>query len=779
MVARPGMMPTSLDRCSSVSRLSMKRPVAVATRLFALLALPWLATGPAAAQQQDILPAKQAYQYTAAIAGDEVVVRYDIAKGYYLYRDRMSLGSTTPGVTIGTARMPAGEEHEDEYFGKQVIYRGPITVASKITFDGEPRAFDLQLKLQGCADAGLCYPPQTWTTRVEAPVAVTAATGAEAAESKGGGFNLKRLFGGGKLSEGDLLHVDQAFVLTATSDSPDRITLHWDIADGYYLYRDKVKVAVAAGDAQLGTPSIPGGEVQHDEYFGDQVVFFGRMDADVPVAAAAGSRDITLDVGYQGCAEAGLCYPPTHKTVQVQLAAPGASPAPRDRSVADTGPMRSTQDALADKIRSGSLLAVLATFFGAGLLLAFTPCVLPMVPILSGIIVGAGRDRPVSRGRAFSLSLAYVLGMALTYTVAGAAFAAAGRQAQAFFQQPWIIVVFAGLFVLLALGMFGVFNLQVPAAFQERVTGLSNRQKQGTLVGTAVMGALSSLIVTACVAPPLVAALAVIGQSGNVFRGGAALFALSLGMGAPLLLVGASAGRLLPKAGAWMDAVKTAFGVMMLGVAVWMLGRILPGPLTLALWAALAFVSGYYLLTMGDKDPKRPAVAVRRGFGVLALVYGVLMLVGALAGRSDPLQPLAGVVGHAGGEATEHRLELKRIKSVADFERELAAAQAAGRPLMLDFYADWCVSCKEMEDQTFTDPAVQAELASAVLLQADVTANDDVDQALLEHFGILGPPTIVFFAAEGAERRDFRVVGFQPASEFRDHAARALGGSGT
>ncbi len=786
----------------------MKRPVAVATRLFALLALPWLATGPAAAQQQDILPAKQAYQFTAAVAGDEVVVRYDIAKGYYLYRDRMSLGSTTPGVTIGTARMPAGEDHEDEYFGKQVIYRGPITVASKVTYDGEPRAFDLQLKLQGCADAGLCYPPQTWTTRVEMPNAAAQAgadaaakdpttNGATASDAKpagaataaadagtsppvaqGGGFNLKRLFGGGKLSESDLLHVDQAFVLTATSDSPDRITLHWDIADGYYLYRDKVTVAVAAGNAQLGTPSIPGGEVKHDEYFGDQVVFFGRMDADVPVAAAAGSRDITLDVGYQGCAEAGLCYPPTHKTVQVQLAAPGASPAPRDPGVADTGPMRSTQDALADKIRSGSLLAVLATFFGAGLLLAFTPCVLPMVPILSGIIVGAGRDRPVSRGRAFSLSLAYVLGMALTYTVAGAAFAAAGRQAQAFFQQPWIIVVFAGLFVLLALGMFGVFNLQVPAAFQERVTGLSNRQKQGTLVGTAVMGALSSLIVTACVAPPLVAALAVIGQSGNVFRGGAALFALSLGMGAPLLLVGASAGRLLPKAGAWMDAVKSAFGVMMLGVAVWMLGRILPGPLTLALWAALAFVSGYCLLTMGDKDPKRLAVAVRRGFGVLALVYGVLMLVGALAGRSDPLQPLAGVVGHGGGEATEHRLELKRIKSVADFERELAAAQAAGRPLMLDFYADWCVSCKEMEDQTFTDPAVQAELASAVLLQADVTANDDVDQALLEHFGILGPPTIVFFAAEGAERRDFRVVGFQPASEFRDHAARALGGSG-
>ena len=610
------------------------------------------------------------------------------------------------------------------------------------------------------------------------PCLTAAAAGDEARDAGQSGLDLRGMLGVGQPAEGDLLPADKAFVLAATSDSPDRITLHWDIADGYYLYRDKTKVAITGGDAALGQPSIPGGEVKHDDYFGDQVVFFRGMDADVPVAAASGTRGITLEVRYQGCAEAGLCYPPIRKTVQVQLAAPGLGPTPSGRRVADAGPMRSEQDALADRIRSGSLLAVLATFFGAGLLLAFTPCVLPMVPILSGIIVGAGRDRPVSRGRAFSLSLAYVLGMALTYTVAGAAFAAAGRQAQAFFQQPWIIVAFAGLFVLLALGMFGVFTLQVPAAFQARVADLSNRQKQGTLAGTAVMGALSSLIVTACVAPPLVAALAVIGQSGDVFRGGAALFALSMGMGAPLLLIGASAGRLLPKAGPWMDAVKAAFGVMMLGVAVWMLGRILPGPLTLALWAALAIVSGYCLVTMGAADAKRGVVAVRRGLGVLTLLYGGLMLVGALAGRSDPLRPLEGLVGRSGAPAAEHRLALKRIKSVADFDRELAAAQAAGRPLMLDFYADWCVSCKEMEDQTFTDAGVQAELARAVLLQADVTANDDQDQALLARFGILGPPTIVFFATDGTERADFRVVGFKPASEFRAHVAQAFGGSG-
>lgn len=303
---------------------------------------------------------------------------------------------------------------------------------------------------------------------------------------------------------------------------------------------------------------------------------------------------------------------------------------------------------------------------------------------------------------------------------------------------------------------------------------MSDRQKQGTLAGSAIMGALSSLIVTACVAPALVGALAVIGQGGDAVRGASALFAMSLGMGVPLLVVGASAGQLLPRVGPWMDAVKAVFGVMLLGVAVWMIGRLLPGQITLALWAVLAFVSGYCLLTLGGREVRGGADAVRRGVGALAIVYGVLMLIGALAGRSDPLQPLAGL--GAGGErsASEH-VSFTRVKTVAELEQQLAAASAAGRPVMLDFYADWCVSCKEMERYTFTDPGVQAEFARALLLQADVTANDDADQALLKHFGILGPPTIVFFGSDGRERSEYRIVGFKPADEFRAHLAGAFG----
>jgi thioredoxin:protein disulfide reductase len=594
------------------------------------------------------------------------------------------------------------------------------------------------------------------------------------------GIDLKELTTGGSGASDGFLKPDQAFVLTAESQSADRVTLRWQIAKDYYLYRDKVAVTAASPKAQLGTPMMPEGKVKHDEYFGEQVVYYDDLVVNVPVARTSTLTELPLEVTYQGCAEAGLCYPPIRKQISVLLApiaaasAAEATPAGGATLTAGTAPVQSEQDALAARIRDGNLFAVLAFFFGAGLLLSFTPCVLPMVPILSGIIVGAGRERPVSRGRAFSLSLAYVLGMALTYTAAGAAFAAAGQQAQAFFQKPWMIVLFAALFVWLALGMFGLFTLQMPAAIQARITAMSNEQKQGTLIGTAIMGALSALVVTACVAPPLVAALAVIGQSGNVVRGASALFALSLGMGAPLLVVGASAGALLPKAGAWMDAVKAAFGVMLLGVAVWMLGRLLPGSVTLVLWAMLAFVAGFCLLTLGGREVRSGADAVRRGFGALAIVYGVLMLIGALAGRSDPLQPLAGVTLATRGAEASH-VAFKRIKTVAELEQQVAAASAAGRPVMLDFYADWCVSCKEMERYTFTDAGVQAEFARASLLQADVTANDAADQALLQRFGILGPPTIVFFGADGRERSEYRIVGFKPAGEFRAHIAQAFG----
>jgi thiol:disulfide interchange protein DsbD len=428
----------------------------------------------------------------------------------------------------------------------------------------------------------------------------------------------------------------------------------------------------------------------------------------------------------------------------------------------------SDQDRLARMIRTGRVSAILATFFGIGLLLAFTPCVLPMVPILSGLIAGQGPK--ITTARAFSLSLTYVLGMALTYTIAGAAFAAAGRQVQAVFQQPWIILVFAALFVALALSMFGLYTLQMPAAIQSRLSDSSNKQRAGTFGGVAVMGALSALIVTACVAPALVGALLVISQGGDVIRGALALFAMSLGMGTPLLIIGTSAGRLLPKAGAWMDTVKQLFGALMLGVAAWMLSRLVSDRWALLLYG-VPFVAAFLVLW---RLPNRGTAFVLGRAGALAAgLYAILLGVGAARGATDPLHPLAPPALAASGE-----LQFARVANLAELDRAVSAAASSHQAVMLDFYADWCTSCKEMEHYTFTNPDVHRALAHITLLRADVTANNSDDQALLQRFGIFGPPTIAFYGGDGQERRTYRVVGYMPAEAFAKVLTRATAPGG-
>jgi thioredoxin:protein disulfide reductase len=569
-------------------------------------------------------------------------------------------------------------------------------------------------------------------------------------------------------NQDQFLPVDQAFVFTALADGGDRVLLDWQIAPGYYLYRHRISAKTATFGFGLGDVALPDGKKKTDEFFGDVEVYYGALAATVPVTRPEGASTFEIQVSYQGCADAGLCYPPVTKTVQVEMPPPGTA------APGDAAPMVSEQDRLSSLISGGSLFAIMASFFGFGLLLAFTPCVLPMIPILSGIIAGQGEA--ATPRRSFMLSVVYVLGMALTYTIAGAAFAAAGQQAQAFFQQPWIIIGFAALFVVLALAMFGLYDLKIPAALETRLAGLSGRQKSGSLVGTAVMGALSALVVTACVAPPMVAALAVIGQTGDVLRGALALFAMAIGMGFPLLLVGVAGGRYLPHAGAWMTTVKALFGVLFLGVAVWMLERVLPGSLTLALWALLVIVAGYYFGGFGRGAGTGTGKLVAKGLGLGAIAWGIIMMVGAAAGGHDPLQPLRGAslpgLGGASAAGDVQALPFRRIASVEDLDRELAAANAAGQPAMLDFYADWCVSCKEMEKYTFAVPEVQKDLAGFVLLKADVTANNEADQALFRRFGVYGPPTTAFFGTHGRECRPFRLVGFVKADDFRSHLAR-------
>ncbi len=717
-------------------------------RLIAVLALTSACAAPALADE--FLPPEVAYRYTLDSDGRHVVVHWNVEKGYYLYRKRMGVTGGAPGVKLGEPVYPQGEMHTDEYFGEQEIFRGRFDVAIPLALEAGAAAqtVPLTLKLQGCADAGLCYPPMSWETTVNVPAAASGIDAVLAQSRSGGALGA---------SGDEFLDPDAAFRLAATADGPDRVRLVWEIAPQYYLYRNRLGVKTAAGQATLGTLALPKGEIHSDEYFGEQEVYRDELTALLPVArAGGGALALPLSVTYQGCADAGLCYPPITKTLTVDLPAGGTM-------ATDSASFVSEQDWMAGFIRSGNLFLVIGFFFGAGLLLAFTPCVLPMVPILSGIIAGQGAG--VTTRRAFFLSLSYVLGMAFTYTLAGIAAAAAGAQVQAVFQQPWIVTAFALLFIVLALSMFGLFTIQMPAAIQTRLADASNRQQAGTFGGVAVMGALSALIVTTCVAPALVATLAVIGQSGNMVRGGLALFAMSLGMGAPLLVVGASAGKLLPRAGAWMDTVKRAFGVLFLLVAAWMLGRILPGRFALLPWAVTAFAAAWVCWSAVAQSRRK---WLPRAAGAVAGLYGISLLAGAALGGSDPLAPIPLLAGrHA-------ELPFRTIKSVADLEKEIAAARAAGRPVMLDFYADWCVSCKEMEKYTFSEPAVQAALARAVLLRADVTANDAADQALLKHFGIYGPPTIAFYGPDGAERRNFRVVGYMKAAEFAPLAAKAM-----
>ncbi len=718
----------------------------------------------AAAAGDELLPPTEAYLYSVVADVDTITLNWEVQPGYYLYRAKFGFDSLTPGIRLGPAELPAGKLKVDEFFGEMEIYRGSFQLRIPVIREpGAPREIQLQIRSQGCADIGICFPPQKWVRSITLP----------AAEKANQSADLLQLFGSDaeRQLQGEILPPEQAFVLSAQLVSEGLLQVRWDIAPGYYMYRDKFRFDARPDSVQLGTAQFPGGRFKEDEYFGRSEVYFSRLEVLLPIAVSDGELDeFLLLTESQGCKEDGICYPPFSQDAPVALSAavsavlPGASVAPAKIS---------EQARLAGLIRDSHFAWVMLTFFGLGLLLAFTPCVLPMIPILSGIIAGQGEN--VSTRRAFLLSLTYVLGMAVTYTVAGATAAVFGQQMQAIFQQTWIVVGFALLFVALALSMFGLYELQMPGAVQSRMSELSGRQRAGTYIGTATMGVLSALIVTACVAPPLVAALAVIGQAGEPARGAGALFAMSLGMGAPLLVVGASAGKLLPKAGAWMNAVKAAFGVMLLAVAIYMLERVLPHAITMFLWGALLVITGLF---MGAARALDGAISgwhrFWRAVGLIMTAYGLLILVGVAVGGNDTWRPLRGTVLSGDPAGVEHGLAFERIKSVADLDAAVAAASARGQAVMLDFYADWCVSCLEMEKYTFTDPDVQTALAGSLLLQADVTANDEQDKALLQRFRIYGPPTIAFYDTQGRELEGFRVVGYMPAEEFATHVREAL-----
>ena len=575
----------------------------------------------------------------------------------------------------------------------------------------------------------------------------------------------------------DLLEPEKAFKFSARALDGRTIEVRFDIADGYYLYKDKFRFAAEPAANKLGTAQFPPGKVKDDEFFGKVETFRHDLVIKLPMEPAPGATDFKLTVTAQGCADMGVCYPPIPQSTRIQLiglstaaavsgidGASGEMPAP---SAAGPPPVEESSR-LAFLMEHASFWLIVTTFFGAGLLLALTPCVFPMIPILSGIIVGHGHT--ITRTHAFVLSAAYVLGMAVTYALAGVAAGLSGTLLSSTLQNPWVLGAFSVVFVGLSLSMFGFYELQVPAFLQSRLSQTANQQKAGSVAGVTAMGAVSAVIVGPCVAAPLAGALLYIARTGNAVLGGTALFVMALGMGVPLLAVGVSARTFLPKAGPWMDAVKKFFGVLLLAVAIWMLSPAVPAVAAMLAWAALLIFSAMYLHAL---DPL-PATAhgwqrFWKGVGVVSLLVGSALLVGALAGSRDPLQPLAVLRGAVA--SAEARVQFDRVASVAELDARLKAAR---KPVMLDFYADWCVSCKEMERFTFTDPRVQEKLSRMQLLQANVVAHNDDDKALLKRFSLFGPPGIIFFDQNGQELPDLRVVGYVPADKFAQTLDRVL-----
>jgi len=592
----------------------------------------------------------------------------------------------------------------------------------------------------------------------------------------------------------DVLEPEKAFRFSARALDERTIEVRYRIEDGYYMYRDKFAFAAEPDAVRLGPPELPPGKIKQDEFFGRVETYRGDLAIRIPVTA--GADRLKLAATSQGCADIGICYPPTTQHAEIVLAglaspiggsspAPFSSVAPAPPAAAPAGdpgqfvgrPVRGQLDVISDEstaagiLAGGSLWAIVGFFFAAGLLLTFTPCVLPMIPILSGIIVGEGREAH-HRGRALALSLAYVAGMAVTYTALGVAAGLAGSMFGGALQNPWVLTAFAAVFVVLAFSMFGFYDITLPSFLHTKLTHASNKLTGGHIGAVVVMGALSAAIVSPCVAAPLAGALVYISQSRDVTLGGTALFSMAIGMGVPLVAVGVTGGALLPRSGHWMKSVKKFFGFLMLGVAIWIVAPVVPVVIQMLLWAGLLIVGAMYLHAL-DPLPHDATDTTRfwKGVGVISLLAGVALAIGAFSGHRDILQPLAGLraaAGPGGGGVEELRFE--RVRSLAELDARLKTVSA---PVMLDFYADWCVSCKEMERFTFSDARVRAALDTMVLLQVDVTANNDDDKALLKRFNLFGPPGIIFFDSTGREISGVRVIGYQPADRFLDSLARA------
>lgn len=736
-----------------------------------------------ALKQEDLLPPDQAFKFKAeVIAPDKIKATWDIAQGYYLYRERFTFEAETPNLSLSAPAFPTGESKNDPNFGQTEVYHNQVAIEIPVERgQTASQALELALKVkyQGCADAGLCYAPQKKTAKLQLaaldnttdktapPVAKTETPASDTALTN----IIKQAQ---KPKAGSAIPVEQAFVFELTALDKGMLNAHWTIQPDHHLYRPKIQFTVKEPQGvTLGSPIFPTGKIVDDEYFGKIEVYGEDIDVKIPILQSTGLQKLVVETEYQGCSDStGICYPPVKHSRELTLTGlADAKPLTGTESNSATQAPLNQQDALTQRLEDSSFLQIMAITFGLGLLLAFTPCIFPMVPILSGIIAGSGNT---SSSKALWLSVTYVVSGAVAYAIVGFVFGYFGQNLQAVLQHPIAIGLMSALFVALALSMFGFYDLQLPNSLQSRLNDLSNKQESGSFVGAAIMGFLSTLIVGPCAGPAIAGILTFITQSHNAWLGAAALFSLGMGIGVPLILIGTSAGHLLPRAGIWMDTVKALFGIIMLGVAIYMLSRIVSIEITMALTGILLVSSGVYMGALEKVDEDAGGWGrFWKSTGMLQLFYGALILLGLAAGSTNLLQPLKGVfsVGIASGQAAEVAISFQRIQNVAALETALQQAKAQQRPVMLDFYADWCSYCHTMEKTTFRDPESIKILGNTLFLKVDVTDQNEHDLALQKRFDVVAPPAIVFFNNAGEELRALRLVGDITPEQLRAQAA--------
>ncbi len=741
------------------------------------------------AQDEELLEPEKAFAFSVKVNPDgQVDARWNIADGYYMYRDKYDFEVFGDGVELKSIDYPKGKIKQDEFFGDVEVFTGQAAIT--ISLGGESGLpFKLIAKGQGCNEPiGVCYAPQSYTVDLITATIdtlippVTAQVDDDTLKMGSDGNNLNsverlRNLLGDQLNDQGFLDVDEAFQLELQVIDSSNIQADFKVVDGYYLYKDKINFS-ADENSRIAPVNMPAGEIKEDEYFDRMEVYKHDFNFDMVLQRRDNERTVTIQVGYQGCADQGICYTPVKKRFTLEFPDLIDSASASEDVAGSPDKLMSSNESLTDtqqkKISTQddkqTVFWTLVLSFIAGIGLTFTPCVLPMIPILAGVIAGQGEE--MTRLRGGMLAIVYVLGTVVTYALIGWVAGVSGEQLQAYFQNVWAIGIMSIIFVLMALSMFGLYDIQMPSfvqsSVQEKTSGLS-----GTIPMVFVLGIFSALVVGACVSPVLISFLGIAMKQGDPVFGAEIMVSMALGMGVPLIIVGFGAGYLLPKAGKWMDNVKYVFGVLLLAVAIYLLGA-LPQVPVLLLWAALFIIVGVYL---GASRPLAEGVhgwwVFLKGLGTLMLIWGALMLVGSFYGERDPFRPLpnnltstASSLQKESNQADDHIFE--RVENLAQLDEKLAEAKAASKKVMLDYYADWCTDCLRMEKTTLLDPRVQSILQSKyIALQVDVTDPYDKESAMIKkRYNVFGPPAVLFFDRDGRLSKERNFYGYKSADDL-------------